>query len=186
MDVKISGIIPLYFGQKPITHNTFSSVQSKYAQILREINKFSDDKLELLIATQVKKPDSETHAYLTHIDVDGNASDEYMYRGYKTIGTGEPYSYVFLRRFHNPTTIRMEGFAELAYFIIKYLDKFEIDPGVGLDAIPPHGKPQLWFVPNSGELFEGKDRPELMDKFESGSNQMLENFKKHGLNQLLK
>jgi hypothetical protein len=55
-NIPVSGIIPLYSGQTTVTNNTFPSVQSKFEQIIRELNKgiSCDDKMELLIATQVK------------------------------------------------------------------------------------------------------------------------------------
>ena len=49
----------------------------------------------------------------------------------------------------------MEGFARLAYFIIKYLDKFQIDAGIGFDNVEPYDKPQMWFIPDIGELYQG-------------------------------
>jgi hypothetical protein len=79
----------------------------------------------------------------------------------------------------------MEGFARLAYFIIKYLDKFQIDAGIGLDNVEPYDKPQMWFIPDIGELYQGHERPQLVDQFESDTNKMLDNWKDYGISKLL-
>ena len=40
----------------------------------------------------------------------------------------------------------------------------------------PIQKPQMWFIPDSGELYQGHERPQLVKQFESDTNAMLDNF----------
>jgi hypothetical protein len=44
----------------------------------------------------------------------------------------------------------MKDFARLGYFIIRYLNKYEMDEHVG-------GQPHFWCIPNHGDLFDYKD-----------------------------
>jgi hypothetical protein len=67
-------------------------------------------------------------------------------------------------------------FARLAYFIVKYLNKFQIYSGVGLDNAEAHDKPQMWFLPDSGKLYQGHELPQLVEQIESDTNEMLYNF----------
>ena len=43
----------------------------------------------------------------------------------------------------------MKQVAELAYFIIKYIQKEELDNSVGVNENPPNDKPQVWFIPHN-------------------------------------
>ena len=75
----------------------------------------------------------------------------------------------------------MNEFAEFAYFIIKYFDRFEIDYKVGLGG----RKPQVWFVPDDLEQKVREADPNTIKNYEVGSNQMLENITKYGFKSLL-
>jgi hypothetical protein len=117
----------------------------------------------------------------THINISGYLTDE----PYKAIGTGGRYAYVFIKPFYNDS-IQMEEFARIGYFTIKYLDKFELDPDVGLDKNnPQHAFPQILFLPNIGSFYSLEDKPDLLERFEADTNKMLDNFKKQGINALL-
>jgi len=65
----------------------------------------------------------------------------------------------------------MYKFAKMAYFIIRFIEKFGIDDRVG-------GQPQIWFIPNSGELFTHKDRPDWIKDYETYSQIAIENLEK--------
>lgn len=56
------------------------------------------------------------------------------------IGTGEPYGSLLLKKLWKKD-IKMMEFAKLGYFLIKYVEKFELDKSVG-------GEPQIWFMPD--------------------------------------
>jgi 20S proteasome alpha/beta subunit len=101
---------------------------------------------------------------------------------YVAIGSGEAHAYVFLKPLYK---LAMQEFARLAYFTIKYIDKFEIDMGSGLSESKPYDRPQLWFIPNSGQLYHGEERPGLIEQFDEKTNLMLDNLEKNGLNQFL-
>ena len=76
----------------------------------------------------------------------------------------------------------MLDFAEIGYFVIKWLDRFEIDKGIGLGG----GRPMMWFMSDSGESKNDRKILETIQNFECKTNRMLENWENHGLNTLLK
>jgi len=41
------------------------------------------------------------------------------------------------------------------------------------------------FIPDIGELYQGHERPQLVDQFESDTNKMLDNWKDYGISKLL-
>ena len=59
----------------------------------------------------------------------------------------------------------------LGYFVIKLIEKFDIDGGIGIG----NYKPQIWFLPDKNELYELKDE-NIFNEFESKSNEMIEKF----------
>lgn len=173
---EVSGVIQMYTSK----NDSFSSYQQRMIRIVRETNgeQRPDDQIELLVATQVVG----SGALLTHINTDGYPSDVFKY---KAIGTGGQYSYVFLRPFYNQD-IKMEEFARLGYFIVKYIDNFELDGNSGLDKnASVHSRPQLWFIPNSGQLYRGEERQDIINKFEFDTNKMIDNFRQKGIDKLL-
>ena len=83
---------------------------------------------------------------LTFIDKNGTSEDIHNYR---IIGSGSLKASVWIHPFYHKD-ITMENFALLCYFVIKYLDKFHLDDGVGLNGL----KPQVWFIPNNNRLWQ--------------------------------
>lgn len=74
----------------------------------------------------------------------------------------------------------MYRLARLGYFIIRFIEKFDIDPvhGVG-------GKPQFKCIPNTGQLFSDLDKPQWITEFERDTTIMLENFKLKNIDALM-
>jgi len=64
--------------------------------------------------------------------------------GYQVIGSGEPYGSIFLREYWMED-MTMNQVAEIGYFIIKYIEEFELDNAVGVGV----QKPQVWFIPDN-------------------------------------
>jgi 20S proteasome alpha/beta subunit len=62
----------------------------------------------------------------------------------KAIGHGEPYGSFFLRQWWQPRMTMLEV-AELGFFIIKYMQDFELDNTVGIG----DDFPQIWLIPHS-------------------------------------
>jgi 20S proteasome alpha/beta subunit len=89
-------------------------------------------------------------------------------RKYKAIGHGEPYGSVFLKcltkLWHNDVT--MEQFAELGYFIIRYIDEFKLDNTVG-------GDPQIWFIPDGEKNEVHQADPEMCKKLKDKTEKRL-------------
>ena len=117
---------------------------------------------------------------LSYISPKGLQSDV---EDYRVIGSGEPYSHVFLRSLLEPSEqLTMLEFAKIGYFVIKWLDRFEVDKGTGLGG----ERPMMWFMSDSGESKNGRQLLEIIQNFECKTNRMLENWKIHGLDTLLK
>ena len=64
---------------------------------------------------------------------------------YKAIGNGAPYGSIFLKT-HWRKDIIMDEAADLAYFIIRYIEKFKLDLSVGTGEEFP--EPLIRFIPN--------------------------------------
>jgi len=69
-------------------------------------------------------------AKLAYISSSGLQSDV---EDYRVMGSGEPYSEVFLRSLLKPgQRVEMNEFARIGLFIIKWLDRFQVDKGTCL------------------------------------------------------
>jgi len=122
-------------------------------------------------------------AFLQYINPIGFAE---VVRKYKVIGHGEPYGSIFLKKLWNPD-MTMEQTAELGYFIIRHIEKLELDGSVG-------GNPQVWFIPDPprGQVSE-EDKPKYsvhqadqttIDAFEKRADEKITKYKE-SLKQLL-
>jgi hypothetical protein len=58
----------------------------------------------------------------------------------------------------------MEEIARLGHFIIKYIEKFELNSEVG-------GDPQIWFIPDIGQLYNPS--LDIMYQFNKNTEQKL-------------
>lgn len=111
-----------------------TKISKEYEHNLRDGN------LQVLIASRW-----EASATLHFIGWHG-ASTQMM--KYYVIGHGEPYGSIFLKKLWNEK-MDMKQVAELAYFIIKYIQEEDLDNSVGVSNVPPNDKPQVWFIPHN-------------------------------------
>jgi hypothetical protein len=156
----------------------FSLLRNNFGNLVKGINRSKyagaiNGSLEVLVATQIG---DNAAAELTHITISG-PTNVYDYRA---IGSSGPYTYIFLKPFFSSgREITMYKFGKIAYFIIRFIERFEIDPDVG-------GNPQIWFIPNSGELFTDRNKPEWINEYEITSNKILNySFKQYIMNEFL-
>ena len=69
--------------------------------------------------------------------------------------------------------MNMEEVGELGYFIIKYIQRFELDLTVGVDNIRvTNDKPQIWFIPDNVDDYQADEH--LLKKFEQKTQTRLE------------
>lgn len=61
---------------------------------------------------------------------------------YQALGSASPHATVFPRKLFRADMCMEQG-AELGYFIIKYLDRFELGLERGLDIKPPFDRPVI-------------------------------------------
>ena len=178
---KVSGILQRYPFLDEDKAIFFGNYERQLEDIVRNTNSRYEDRVgepfEILLATQLYSQ----HAVLRHIGIRGAADDiAYRKNKFKIIGGGEPFARVLLTPFWYDE-IKMEDFARLAYFTIKYLDFFAIDDSVGLGG----NKPQVWFIPDVGQIYNEKNRTGIIEKFEKDTNRTLEKFKLSGINALI-
>ncbi|MFL6472680.1 MAG: hypothetical protein ACJ71H_17740 [Nitrososphaeraceae archaeon] len=69
---------------------------------------------------------------------------EYIKR-YKAIGSGSPFPAIYLKK-HWHENITMDEAADLGFFAVRYIEKFELDMAVGTGLDKPY--PQIKFIPN--------------------------------------
>ena len=120
-------------------------------QILWEINKIRDDlsssrggyKFDLLAGLSSRFfPNGKSALY--HFDIDGG----YLpIDCYKTTGDGQVFALYYLKRYYRPD-MTMREFAQLADFVIRYIDneRYGLTDSVGLD--PNNSYPQIVYVPD--------------------------------------
>jgi 20S proteasome alpha/beta subunit len=175
-NMQVSGIIEM-ISNKP--EDSYSYYTEHLSRLVKEVNQNEADydKILLLVGMQLK----DRGAILLQFNEKGYPIEE---RKYIAIGSGESYTYVFLKPFYRPD-ITMREFARLGYFTIKYMDRFEIDEGSGLSRSKPFDRPQIWFIPDSGRLYHGDEHPDLIGEFESDTNKMLDNLEQKGLSVFL-
>jgi 20S proteasome alpha/beta subunit len=128
----------------------------------------------------VARTQDNMHAYLGYIDDKGMMTDIGNDKRYIAIGSDKitAFALSILKPLWK-NDLKMKEFAELAYFIIKYVDRFKTDYTVGLEA----ENPSVWFIPHIGEPDKASD--EFMQQCENNVNTMLDNFESHGIRKLL-
>jgi len=163
-----SGVIHMYAPGSAGGYN-YGTIQNRFSTLVNKINvsgqaRDRSGQLEVLTATQLE---DIGQAKLTYITTVGDSD----VINYKSIGDGEQFSYVFLKPFYcNANTINMYNVIRLGYFVIRFLDRFELSTGIG-------GPPQFWGIPNHGSLFTHNDKQEWVVQFEKETDVMIEKFK---------
>lgn len=90
---------------------------------------------------------------------------------YESIGTGWPYGMIYLKQnWHGQTS--MKEAAALGHFIIKYIERFELDLSVGTGK----NSPQIWFVPNNQNDYLAS--PQLLEELDNLTTARIDIFKK--------
>ncbi len=82
-------------------------------------------------------------AYLFHLHIGGYRQ---KVKNFDIIGHGAPYALPFLRAVYSPE-ITMDQVIKLCIFILKLIDKCDVDTTVG-------GKPQIYQIPDNGDIKE--------------------------------
>ena len=120
--------------------NTITALTNKIELITRELNETYDERLGGQVFDVLFGVKGTTGAFLHYVHPVGFAEGV---RKYKAIGHGEPYGSFFLKRWWRPNMSMLEV-AELGFFIIKYIEKSELDDSVGIG----DGYPQVWLIPH--------------------------------------
>jgi hypothetical protein len=93
---------------------------------------------------------------------------------YKAIGTGAPFGSIYLKRNWN-SDMSMNQVAELGYFIIRYVERFQLDLTVGTGEDRPH--PQIILIPDRLEN-DRYDYPPSAEDFERYEDNTQERLKR--------
>jgi 20S proteasome alpha/beta subunit len=94
---------------------------------------------------------------------------------YKAIGNGWSFGSIYLKQNWNKEKT-MEQVAELGYFILKYIQHFNLDRTVGVDT---NDTPQIWFIPDNKDDYCAT--PEQLTCFEQTTQIWLKNVETNTL-----
>ena len=128
---------------------------------------------EVLVAIQQKDSMKTSLHSIDGNGIQGDITDQII------IGSGDKYASCLLSPFRK-CNFKMDDFAELGFFVIKYIDRFRLDNKVGLLG----ELPLVWFIPHSGNIAKIDDK-NLLEKWNDRTDEMLNNFEKDGINKLL-
>jgi 20S proteasome alpha/beta subunit len=133
-----------YIADFSINHPvTMDKILLKITEIMYDLDKkyhFQNDKIEVLVGIFGKYyPDKKS--VLKYFNRDGRPIP---INKYQAVGAGENFGSIYLKRYFNEKRT-MEQIAELGHFIIKYIEKFELDQSVGLEDY----EPDIRFIPDN-------------------------------------
>jgi 20S proteasome alpha/beta subunit len=179
----VSGAVEIYSSISSINHpaiplhsylDGLKNIVKKYKSELRSNSDYSFD---VLIASRAE---DSMGVYLSYIDDNGMMEDVDAFRKFIVIGSYETrVAAEFLLKPLSNSNMTMNQFAELAYFIIKYVDRFKTDVKVGLEG----QRPLVFVIPIKGDI--GRACDNIMERLESHTNDMLGNIEKYGISKLL-
>ena len=153
-------------GEKPSVLTAFSGSREPFEEFRMRLREFvrehgnktdriSLDKLIINIGHIMDYLDRHYSNYPFDLLVDKTANPSILYyfyqdgrlesvTNYKAIGSGATHGLIYLKKhFENKS---MDKIAELGYFIVRYIERFGLDCGVGTGKSKPN--PQIRFVPN--------------------------------------
>ena len=154
---------------------TFENVTNVISDKVLEINKKRDfiKKLFFNLLVAVQYPNKKT--VLTYVDGYGGKS---LIDKYHSIGIGSIFAEPFLKNIW-ASDIKMSNVATLGWFIIKYIEDYQLHSSVGIGS----NYPQIWFIPDNetnekGEKIDYEVNPETRPKeFKEIKNNVNKNFK---------
>jgi 20S proteasome alpha/beta subunit len=130
--------------QTPAYDGNMIALTTQIESITNELNTTYRERLQGEIFDVLLGIKSTSNAILRYIYPSGFAVGV---RNYKVIGHGEPYGSFFLKHWWRADMTMLEV-AELGFFIIKYIQDFELDNTVGIG----NGYPQVWLIPHKQPL----------------------------------
>jgi 20S proteasome alpha/beta subunit len=137
--------------------------------IVSKLNRGYRDRVQGEIDVLLALKHASGRAILKFIDHYG-VSDDVL--DYKAIGTGQPFGSVFLKEVWEKG-MSMRKVAALGYFIVKYIEEFELDAGVGLGG----GQPTILFMPHNGSIYRADST--FLNELDTKTHAMLSTHSKH-------
>ncbi len=111
-------------------------VEGVHGDLIRNYGPYFINQFEILIAARTG---AKSELYIVSgIGGHSNVAE------YQTIGSGSPYAELFLKKLWK-RNMGMKKVAEVGYFLIKMVEKFELEATVGVES----GHPQVWFLPDN-------------------------------------
>jgi 20S proteasome alpha/beta subunit len=158
--------------QGDVTIENVTNVISDKVLEINDKRKFKKDLFfNLLVAVQ--SPQKPT--ILTYVIGDGGKRGVHTF---ESIGVGSMFAEPFLQNIWN-SNLKMSKVAELGWFIIKYIEDYQLHSSVGIGS----EYPQIWFIPDNetnekGEKIDYEVNPETRPKeFKEIKNNVNRNFK---------
>ena len=142
--------------------------------------------MDIIRATNQRYGSRFNFDLLVGISTDNGAIIRYFYQDggsedvdrYKAIGTGSPYGLIYLKT-HWYKDITMDEAADLAYFIIRYIERFKLDLTVGTGEDFP--RPLIRFIPekpSSNDLTNCQPTVDDYKRYETNALTRLNNVEK--------
>jgi 20S proteasome alpha/beta subunit len=133
------------------------------------VKSMGSNDLDILIATR------GSPSVLRHMYYDGGIE---TIKKYVVIGTGEPVGRFFLKKYWDEN-MDMNQVAELGYFIIKVIQKYNLEDTVGLSEKKEEreSKPHIWLIPDNAHDEEASEN--FLNQLESHVNRRLAEMDKH-------
>lgn len=85
-------------------------------------------------------------------------------KNFRSIGSGKDHGLLYLNRYYDENKT-MDEFADLGYFIIRYIEKFRLDSGVGTGK--ERANPLIRLIPNGKN--DTKPSPEDYTRYENNA-----------------
>lgn len=165
-----SGAVFQYPTQDPNKAIEVRPYLNKLEEVISRISdKYRSSAINFEILLAVRTHDSGSILY--HFPEQSPA--EKVFR-YKPIGSGQPFSEVFLRPSWKKE-MNMMDVARMAYFVIKFIETFELDTAVGVDG----QHPQVWFVYDYNDPQQAWNN--LLEEFKQDADKRLEKIRRDGM-----
>ena len=151
-----------------ITIDRFVTKLSEVTHQLFEDYKYYYGDYEVLVTVSGTKS-ADGRSSLKHIFENGKIEPVPRFCA---IGGGAPYGLVYIKELYDEyPTVTMNQAAEMGFFIIKYIEKYQLDSTVGLGTNFKNKYPQIHFIPDDRHDYPAKEK--LLKQMEESVNDRL-------------
>lgn len=152
-----------------ITVDRFVTKLSEVTHQLFEDYKYDYGEYEALVAISGRRL-ADGRSSLRHVFESGKIESVPKFHA---VGGGAPYGLVYIKElFDKNPTLTMNQAAEMGFFIIKYIEKYQLDNTVGLGTDCKNKYPQIHFIPDNEPDYPAAEK--LLGQIEQSVNERLD------------